>query len=1144
MDPRFFLPEDPERRHAVIDVRSRIRLAMELVPDAWPMDTFIHHNPLNGLEDLPFEEAVRTGESLFGGKGYPSPESIRGSIRDGRIGIGDLEQTFGRIASRPEREKSISFGGKTVNLAKISLSEYLLAPDLPPYAPEAGDQEDIVWLKRLVPGIAESLSQLGRLPEIGNLYRNLEDIFSRIPDGSGKETEPQPDDVSDPVNFVEKTVGFPGERQTFSGWVDRLFGTEITEALNALLSDATSLYLDEGQAFWAVPGRERGFYRLFRDRWASRLSSVSSHPLIPSRFSALPDSPEEAILRVMDAWQIPRKEWVSLFSREFSALPGWSGAIKWRGGEHSEEERLPFRIEPGEWLAIRVSLESVMIEEVLEKFLKLGPSRHMLEAFMRDHASECAVRYLRQEPSLPLTLVQDIDRLVERSPVWGQLDPYWEGVWERCVRSRHKASEERFRIVWSIFRLCAFLGTAVPGEIGTDPEFLEIVREWHRKIPRERFGYWGVLAAEKAYRDWFLSEISARREKTVPREKNRLGDSLQTDSSVRAQVLFCIDVRSEGVRRHLEHTGPYETAGLAGFLGIPIRFRGFGSDHVQILSPAILSPRHMLAEIHRPYEVGTVRQFFRGRRWLLWLSHLVHEMKNNIVTPYVFVEAIGWMSGLPLFGKTFFPGWYHRLVSRSERMFVPAISTTIPLDKISEKEAHDIVLSEERSVIRQVLFGKFGQKARTLPQSALEEFRFLVLSGTPLSGGSHDQLTTLGHLLGIGREEELALIAELREVHQLRPKRSERRLEELSRMGLTHSEQVAFAETALSLAGLHRDFAPLVVFVAHKSTSENNPYESALDCGACGGQDGTPNARVSAALLNRPSIRKALEKKGIRIPDSTWFLAGVHDTTTDQFRFFDGEDWPVSHERLIREFISDIHQAGQSWASERLRTFPGKYQDPRGAPAALLGVRSHDWAEVRPEWGLSGNAAFFIGRRNLTRGIDLGGRVFLQEYDDVLDPTGKILETLLSGPLVVGRWINLEHYFSTVDNTVYGSGSKVSHNVVGRFGVQFGNGGDLRMGLPWQTVFDVRSSRHQPVRLLCVISAPRDKVDQVLRNNLTLVGPFDRGWALLVVMDSVTGIFWEYRPEDGWREWTRDGDRSAGGDTLAGSNDRGIEWKA
>ena len=128
--------------------------------------------------------------------------------------------------------------------------------------------------------------------------------------------------------------------------------------------------------------------------------------------------------------------------------------------------------------------------------------------------------------------------------------------------------------------------------------------------------------------------------------------------------------------------------------------------------------------------------------------------------------------------------------------------------------------------------------------------------------------------------------------------------------------------------------------------------------------------------------------------------------------------------------------------------------------------RSNDWSQVRPEWGLSGNAAFIVGRRELTRGIHLDGRVFLHSYDYRGDPDGRLLEAVLTGPQVVGQWINMEHYFSAVDQEVYGSGSKIYHNVVGRLGIMSGPQSDLRTGLAWQTVMNGA----RPITKRCVCS--------------------------------------------------------------------------
>jgi len=178
--------------------------------------------------------------------------------------------------------------------------------------------------------------------------------------------------------------------------------------------------------------------------------------------------------------------------------------------------------------------------------------------------------------------------------------------------------------------------------------------------------------------------------------------------------------------------------------------------------------------------------------------------------------------------------------------------------------------------------------------------------------------------------------------------------------------------------------------------------------------------------------------------------------------------------------------------------------------------RSSDWSQVRPEWGLSGNAAFIIGRRDLTRGINLEGRVFLHSYDYRKDATGGLLEIVMTGPQVVGQWINMEHYFSTVDNERYGSGSKIYHNVVGRFGIMSGAQSDLRTGLAWQTVMDGPRPYHEPMRLLVLIEAPRERISRIIKDHRLLQRLYDNEWVRLMALDPEENIFYHYSPKRGW----------------------------
>ncbi len=104
---------------------------------------------------------------------------------------------------------------------------------------------------------------------------------------------------------------------------------------------------------------------------------------------------------------------------------------------------------------------------------------------------------------------------------------------------------------------------------------------------------------------------------------------------------------------------------------------------------------------------------------------------------------------------------------------------------------------------------------------------------------------------------------------------------------------------------------------------------------------------------------------------------------------------------------------------------------------------------------------------------------------------------VLTAPQVVAQWINMEHYFSAVDNDVYGSGSKIYHNVVGRVGVMSGPWSDLRLGLAWQTVMNDELPYHEPMRLLTLVEASRARIEILIARHEVLQHFYHNEWVHL-----------------------------------------------
>ena len=325
--------------------------------------------------------------------------------------------------------------------------------------------------------------------------------------------------------------------------------------------------------------------------------------------------------------------------------------------------------------------------------------------------------------------------------------------------------------------------------------------------------------------------------------------------------------------------------------------------------------------------------------------------------------------------------------------------------------------------------------------------------------------------------------------------------------GFSPQEMAEKLSHQLKAIGLVKDLAPLVVLIAHGSSSTNNTHFSAYDCGACSGKPGTPNARAFAKMANRVDVRQELASMGIMIPDSTTFVAGLHDTTRDEVKFFDLREVSETARKAISEFYPKLKRALRNNARERCRRF--ELVDPNiSAAAALQEVQRRSVAifEPRPELTHASNAIAIVGRRSLTAGGFLDRRAFLHSYDPEIDADGSLLQSVLTAVMPVCGGINLNYYFSRLDNEVYGSSSKLPHNIIGLIGVCNGVEGDIQTGLPRQMV-----EIHDPIRLQLIIEQRPDLVEKVLCAQPNLSVWVENNWMRLMCIHPADGRIFVYR---------------------------------
>jgi uncharacterized protein YbcC (UPF0753/DUF2309 family) len=319
-------------------------------------------------------------------------------------------------------------------------------------------------------------------------------------------------------------------------------------------------------------------------------------------------------------------------------------------------------------------------------------------------------------------------------------------------------------------------------------------------------------------------------------------------------------------------------------------------------------------------------------------------------------------------------------------------------------------------------------------------------------------------------------------------------------VGFKVEEMVDRVENVLKSIGLVKNFAPLVYVVGHGASSINNPHYAAYDCGACSGRAGSVNSRVFSYMANKSAVRQALSNRGILIPEGTRFIGGLRDTTRDEIMFYDEESLSESQKALHKGNLVKFSDASKSNSKERSRRFESinTKKSSDDIHNRIL-ERSVSLFEPRPELNHATNALCIVGKRSLTKGLFLDRRSFLNSYDASIDPDGKRLLGILNAAVPVCGGINLEYYFSRVDNQKLGAGTKLPHNVMGLFGVANGIDGDLRPGLPNQMI-----EVHDPIRLLMVIEQSAVIVLDVIQRNKATYEWIKNAWVMLATIDPLT----------------------------------------
>jgi hypothetical protein len=1059
------------------DIRDRIRETVDhlrhLLPGQAPIRDFVHHNTLHGFQHLPFREALASARRTTGARGYMPMEKYRDYYRQGRISHADLVSSIeletdlepatvlATTATGCLRRRDIIVAAMTMPAHALCGDSQLnwqieenrllerLRPDLPPDSRErllhnAGER-GLSSEPAAVIDLWEACLQVLRLQHDTIHPEELFDLTPEQAESLLQEMlDSAPVDQSEPGtiarriqqsanNSLEMMLERLGREMTMRDFLLELTGEDLLEDIRPQLIRDLSNFLDQGVASWQPASRPEGFYHYWRQRveqdldW--RLRNIEGWQ---QYLDLLQSDPLETIISELYRLGLHRDKWPGYLERLALDLPGWSGMVLWRHNNPGYES-LCARVDMLDYLAVRLVLERIYAHNLCARLFNIESSIDMLRWYFRRHSDEFTVRAALFKNRLPEYLASRAQRAVhapahrngsDGSNRWHHLAQL---IWTWRQSSRNRGSDSRptrCQGAWPLFQLMQQLGWCGTEVRCLNHEQIAAVFDTVDILDEDRMGYIWLQAYEKHYRDEILGALKQNRGR---------GAWPSREKRPEAQLVFCMDDREEGTRRHLEEIYPeVETLGTAAHFNVPHNWQGMDDSHTAAQAPVVPAP---VIPVHEVRERPDEKDLENGRRHqrrhrLLRHAHqsLLQNTRCGALVPGLLTAIAAPVALGVLIGKILAPGPFARLLAYLRKGI-------------------------EKPVITRIDFSA----PNTSPEATIES----------------------------------------------------------PRLGFTDIEQADRVEAMLRSIGLLNGIAPLVGIVGHGSRNQNNPHASAYNCGACSGRFSGPNARLVAAMANRAEVRSILAQRGIAIPQDSWFIGALHDTCGDTFDWYDLDLLPAELQPALHKLQEACELASRLHAQERCRRFASAPQRATGERSfAHVISRVHDFSQVRPELGHATNACAFFGRRSISRGAFFDRRAFLISYDASQDPDGEILERHLLTNGAVGAGINLEYYFSTVDNEHYGCGSKVTHNVTGFLGVMEGAGSDLRTGLPRQMI-----EIHEAMRLLAVVEAATDMLARIYQRQPPLRELVGNGWIRLVSMDPRNGDFNLFDPLRGWIPW-------------------------
>lgn len=1036
-----------------------------VLPAQAPLQDFVHHNTLHGLQHLPFNEAIKQSQQITGNTGYLPIKRFRQYYQQGRINDQDLSAVLSKTAEAQADDTVFSRGQHNIRKADIYqivlLHEFKnlsacqlnweieennaltqLQQDISPQSrqrllqcPQSSEQAvvEALWAACLqVLNIDHAVFHPEELQDLNSEHaERLLDILD--PDAQQHSVQVE-QLLADKIQTIADALFTRlGKELTIAALIQQLTDEDARQDYHPLLIRYASSWLDQGIASWQPLNPEQGFYRTWKQNaQQDLLGALEDMPDWYEQIESLPDDATATIVALLTRMGIPKDQWMAYLQQSALDLAGWSGMFLWRH-KHPNYQGHSRPVNMLDYLAVKLALEYLFVQRICRHRWLINASLFDLKTWFVNNKAQFFVRYHLYQQQLPEYLIAQSQYLLAHTTPLKTHRNGWLALAHRLWTWLHSPAADRpqgysvSRAGWVLFRLMQHLGVCANTVKQLQAEQIQTLFacvDWLRQ-DEHKAGFIWLQAYERHYHHTIFNALASNQ--SYQAQYNFKGDK---PIRPEAQLVFCMDDREEGIRRHLEEINPkIETLGAAAFFNLVINWQGLDDEKPTNLCPVVATPEHLLDESPKAGQEKHHHQHQQRRQQRLNWYHVIQQGTRRDL----FSNALTMVLSFPMLlmvtlGKLLSPLGFNRWLNQLKQSFELNVETDMHITACEEKPDRD---------------------------------------------AAHNQ------------------------------------------HGFTDVEQADRIEAFLRNLGLIDNYAPLVVMVGHGSDSVNNPHKAAYNCGACSGRNSGPNARAFAAMANRPQVRALLKQRGLAIPDDCWFLGAMHNTADEDLVWEDTDKIPQALQANFAQLQQQVHHASEYSAHERCRRFASA-KDNLDLKQAYDHVveRTYDLSQVRPELGHLTNAVAFIGRRACSRGVFWDRRAFLISYDYTTDPEGKLLEGILLSAGPVGAGINLEYYFSAVDNEHYGSGPKTLHNLTGLLGVMEGASSDLRTGLPFQMI-DI----HEAMRLQVIVEADVNVVTAIYQRQPPLQELIGNGWILVSVKDPKTQQILEFDPAQGFVPW-------------------------